>query len=552
METPMWKDIHFACRTLRRSPGFTLLAVLALALGIGANTAVFSLLYQVILRSLPVRDPGALVWLQSDDNNFGNTRRDNNLSVFSYPMYQSLRDRNQVLSGLVARISFPATLVANGEARRTTAEVVTGNFFEVLGMRPTLGRLLMPSDDAPGREPAIVLSYDYWVGHLGADPDTRNRRILMNNQPARVVGVAPRGFRSLVTGNDPDFFAPLSAMQLISPGWTWSDRADCYWLNLVGRLRPGITRQRAATALVPLFHLILHHQIPRMAGLTSDNVQKILAKPLSAQPAAQGLNTLRARWHTPLAMLAVMVALVLLIACANVASLLIVRATARRREIAIRLAVGATRWQLTRQLLNESTLLALAGGVLGLLLSEDLVEGLLALLPADAAGGWLAPELNIRLLCFSIALALVTGLLFGLAPALQAARSGVAPALKRPTGGMSASRSQSHTRQALIAAQICVSLGLLIGAGLFTRSLLNLVHTDPGFRTEHLVTFSIDPSLNGYSALRSQTLFRDLRERLRALPGAASVASAYLVPLGGWGWGNGVLRPGSSEAHRIT
>ncbi|MGO4885675.1 MAG: ABC transporter permease [Bryobacteraceae bacterium] len=545
----MWNDIRFAWRTLRRSPGFTFLAVLSLALGIGANTAIFSLLYQVVLRSIPVRDTSSLVWLETDDNNYGNSRRDNNLSIYSYPMYQALRDRNTVLSGLLARASFPANLAWHGETERATAEVVTGNFFEVLGVRPALGRLLIPSDDRPGSQPAVVLSYAYWIGHLGGDTGILNRPILLNRQPVTVAGVAPRGFRGVLAGRDPDFFAPVSMMPTISPGWDWNARPNCYWLSLVGRLKPGVSREAASAALLPVFRSILREELPQMEGISGDDLKKYIARPLHARPAAQGLNVLRAQWQTPLVVLGAMVGMVLLIACANVASLLVARATARQREIAIRLAVGATRWQLARQLLVESGMLALTGGLLGLLICENLTDGLLSLLPAEATGGWLTPQLDIRVLGISLALSVLTGLLFGLMPALQAARSGVAPALKDQTAGMSASGAQVRTRQILMAAQISVSLLLLIGAGLFTRSLLKLLHSDPGFRTDRLVTFTVDPSLGGYAPERRLALFRDLREKLRVLPGAQSVASAYLLPLGGWGWGNGVRNPGSPAAN---
>ena len=545
----MRNDLRFALRTLRRSPGFTLLALLSLALGIGANTAIFSLVYQVVLRSLPVRDPGTLVSLESNDYSFGWTRRDNNQTVFSYPMYEALRDHNQVFTGLIARAAFPATLAYRGEAARATVEVVTGNFFEVLGVKPALGRLLLPSDDgAPGQNPVVVLGYTWWRNHLGADPKILNSRIVVNSRPVLVVGVAPRGFRGLLTGNDPEFFAPVSMMAMISPGWDRNEHPDSYWLSVVGRLRPGVSRQRAAAMLLPLFRSAMRDEIPHMKDITREARKRLLEKPIMVQPAAQGVNTLRAQWQTPLMVLMVMVGLVLLIACANVANLLIARATARQREIAIRLAVGATRWQLVRQLLTESGLLAVAGGLLGLFLSENLTEGLLALLPADATGGWLAPQMDVRLLLFSIALSLLTGMLFGLVPALHAMRSGVAPALKEQTTGMSASGSQSRTRQGLIVAQICISLLLLIGAGLFTRSLVNLVHSDPGFRADHLVAFTIDPSLSGYTLERRLALFHELEQRLSALPGVTSAARAQFFPFGGWNWGNGIKAPGSRNA----
>jgi predicted permease len=544
----MWNDLRFGLRTLRRSPGFTLLAVLSLALGIGANTAIFSLVYQVVLRALPVKDPASLVSLESNDDNWGWTRRDNNQTVFSYPMYQALRDNNQVFSGLLARVSFPATLAWHGNAVSATAEVVTGNFFQVLGVTPSLGRLLMPADDTPSQSPVVVLSYGYWVDHLGADPNVLDSQISLNGKPSLVVGVAPRGFRGLLTGRDPDFFTPLSMMDVMSPGWDKNVRPDAYWLNVVGRLRPGTGRARADAMMLPLFRSVQREELPRMTDIDAEARQKILAKPLRTQPATQGLNALRAQWQTPLAVLMVMVGLVLLIACANVANLLIARATARQREIAIRLAVGATRWRLVRQLMVESAILALAGGLLGLFLSGTLTEGLLNLLPAGTAGGWLAAQLDVRLFFYSLSLSLVVGLFFGLAPALQAMRFGVAPALKEQTTGISTGGSRSRFRQALIVLQVAVSLLLLVGAGLFTRSLVNLLHTDPGFRADRLITFTIDPSLSGYSLERRLALFRELQQRLAGIPGVRSAAAAQLVPLGGWNWGNGIKAPGSRNA----
>ncbi len=544
----MWNDLRFGFRTLRRSPAFALLAVLSLALGIGANTAIFSLVDQVVLRALPVRDPGGLVSLESDDYSYGWTRRDNNQTVFSYPMYRALRDRNQVFRGLLARASFPATLAWRGSPLSATAEVVSGNFFEVLGVRPSLGRLLAPSDDAPGQPPVVVLSYSYWVGHLGADERVLNRQILLNANPVLVAGVAPRGFRGLLTGRDPDFFAPLEMMGLISPGWDKNEQPDAYWLSVVGRLRPETGRARADAMLLPLYRAVWRDELSRMKDVDAEARQKILAKTLHVQPAAQGLNVLRDQWQTPLAVLTVMVGLVLLIACANVANLLIARATARQREIAIRLAVGAARWRLVRQLMAESGILALAGGVLGLLLSQFLARGLLGLLPADAAGGWLNARLNLRLLGYSLAVSLLTGLLFGLAPALQAVRCGVAPALKEQSTGISTGGSRSRFRRGLIVLQVAISLLLLVGAGLFTRSLANLLHTDPGFRADRLVAFTIDPGLSGYPGERRLALFRDLREKLGSLPGVQSAAGAQLIPLGGWGWGNGIKAPGSRNA----
>ena len=544
----MWNDLRFAMRSLRRSAGFTFIAVASLALGIGANTAIFSLLYQVALRSLPVKDPGALVSLESDQYTYGRARRDNNQGIFSYPMYRELRDRNQAFTGLAARAGFPATLGWRGDASRVAAEVVSGNFFQVMGIQPALGRALMPSDDAAGSDTVIVLGYSYWENHFGGDRAILNTRILLNGHPALIVGVGPRNFRGIRAGQTPDLYAPIAMTTLISPDWRYVDQPDGWWLNLIGRLRPGASALQASAALRPLFHAILENEIPQMDAVSDVARQKILAKTITAVPASRGFNGLRDEWETPLLVLTVMVGLVLLMACVNLANLLIARATMRRREIAVRLAVGASRWRIARQVLVESLLLSISGGGVGVFLSQNLTQGLLSLLPADESGGWLTAQTDFRLIGFGLALSLLTGLCFGLIPALQAARRDVAPVLKEQSTSASATAGQSRTRQALVVAQVCLSLLLLIGAGLFSRSLANLMSTDPGFRADHLITFTVDPSLSGYSHERSMALFRGLEDRLRAMPGVSSVARAALPPFGGWNWGGAVKAPGSTRA----
>jgi predicted permease len=424
---------------------------------------------------------------------------------------------------------------------------VAGDFFGVLGLRPHMGRLLTPADEASAN-PAIVLSYSYWENRLGRDPGVLNSRILMNGHPVLVAGVAPEGFRSVVSGQTPDFFVSAVLMPLISPGWKGNDQVDTYWLNLIGRLKPGIDRKKAEAGLLPLFRSVMRDHLQRMTDITADGRAKALAKPLTLEPAALGLNGMRKQWQSPLVMLLVMVGLLLLIACANVASLLLVRAIARQREIALRFALGASRWQVARQLLVESVAIAVAGGLAGLLICDDLARGLLKLLPADATGGWLVARMDFRLAGFSMGVALITGVLFGLAPILRAMKSDLAPALRQQSSGMLDGSHSSRTRQAFVAAQICLSLLLLVGAGLFTRTLVNLVSTDPGFRPDRLVTFSIDPSLSGYSPERSLTIFRDLDARLAALPQTRLVSKAVYQPFGGWNWNTGVKAPGSRKA----
>jgi predicted permease len=544
----MWNDLRFALRVMRRSGGVTALAILSLALGIGANTAISSLIYQVAMRSVPAADPERLVVLKSDDYSFGWTRRDNSASAFSKPMYEGLRDRVQAFQGLVARAGFPATLAYRGSAVNARAEVVSGNFFEVLGVRPALGRLISSDDDRPAREPVVVLSHDYWKNHLGSDRRVVNQRVLLNAHPVVVIGVAPAGFRGLLAGSNPDVFAPLSTMSLVSAGWDRDSIVSAYWLNLVARLKPGVTVRRADDEAQTLFRAILQDELPRFSNLSQAAGDRLLKKTLRVEPAAQGLNELRSQWQTPLLVLMAMTGLLLLIACANVANLLLARAAARRREIAVRLAIGASRLHLFRQLLVESVLLSAIGGLLGIPLATFLVQGLLSLLPSDATGGWLGASVDGRLWAYGFLLSLATGVLFGLAPAWASARLALALALKEQSSGLSAGGAQSRMQRLLVGAQICFSLVLLIAAGLFSHSLYNLLNHNVGFVPDHLVTFSVDPSLNGYGSKRSLAYFREMRERLSALPGVAMAVNAEFAPFGGNNWGNGVRVPGSRTA----
>jgi len=545
----MWNDVRFALRTLRRSRGLVAVAVLSLALGIGANTAISSLIYQVAVRSLPVADPEQLVALETDDFNPGWMRHDNDsASFFSKPMYEALRDRNQAFTGLIARVAFPATLAGRGPAANAAVEVVSGNCFGVLGVRPALGRLLTPSDDRPGAEPVIVLGNAYWRNRLGANPGVLNDRILVNAHPVRVAGVAPAGFRGLLAGNDPEFFAPLSMMPLVSAAWDRDSQPDSYWLNVFGRLKPGVTGARADAELLPLFRSVLADELPKFSGIEPEERPRVLNKTLRVEPGGQGLNQLREQWQTPLLVLMAMTGLVLLIACANVANLLLAKAAARQREIALRLALGATRWQLFRQLLVESVALSAAGGVVGIAVAPLFEGGLLGLLPPDSVGGWLAPGLDARLLLYGFLVSLATGIVFGLAPAWRTARQEIAPALKDQSGGSSAGGAQSQLRRALVSAQIGLALLLLIAAGLFSRSLYNLLNHNVGFAADRLVTFSVDPSLSGYSNERALAFFRELGQRLANLPGAKAAASAEFIPFGGSNWGSGVKAPDTRAA----
>jgi len=528
----MGHDLRFALRTLARSPLFTAVAMLSLALGIGANTSIFSLLDQVLYRSLAVRDPKALVVLHVDEHSSGSSSSDNYQSVFSYPMYRDLRDRATVFDGVVARAGVPVSVSWNGQTERARAEIVSGNLFRVLGVSAAIGRTFTPEDDgAPGAHPVVMLSHDYWVRRFAGEPGVLNAKVAINGHPMIVIGIAPAAFRGVLSGENPELFVPIAMKREVTPTWDGLTDRRNRWLNILARLKPGVSAEQAQAAIQTVYRPILESQVKEYPERSKRAEQLILGQKLELQPAAQGINQLRLEWEKPLVALMALVGLVLLIACANVANLLLARATSRRREMAIRLALGAGRRSLVRQLLIESLVIALGGGLVGLLVSVWTTSALLRILPADATGGWIAATLDVRLLVFTLALSVFTGLLFGLAPALQASRAEVASTLREQQAALASAGSGARFRRILVVAQLALSLLLLVGAGLFARSLFNLLHVDPGFRTERLLTFAIDPALNGYTKERGFALFHDLQERIARLPGVVAAGAANPGPL---------------------
>ncbi|HKW96971.1 MAG TPA: ABC transporter permease [Bryobacteraceae bacterium] len=531
----MWHDLRFGLRTLRRSPVFTLVAVASLALGIGANTSIFSLLNQVMFRMLPVAEPERLVVLHTDGQRNGRSTSDNGESVFSYPMYKDLRDRSQVFSGMIARARAPVSLAYEGKTERAGAELVTGNFFEVLGVGAAAGRVLTPEDDgAPGAHPVVMLSNGYWKRRFGGRGDVIGQKVIVNDHPMIVIGVAPAGFHGVLSGQTPDVLLPIAMKGEATPTWDGLDDREIRWLDIFARLKPGVSITQAAAAMRVEYRAISEDELARLKKPPSARGrEQFLAQQLELRPAAQGINPLRADWQTPLVALLAMVGLVLLIACANVANLMLARASARQKEIAIRLAIGASRSAIVRQLLIESLMVAVAGGAVGLVASGWTTDALLSLLPADATGGWLAGNVDARMFGFSLALSVITGLIFGLAPAVASARPDVSGALKEQAANVASGGGQAQFRRIFIVAQVALSLALLVAAGLFGRSLYNLMTEDPGFRAEKLLRFSVDPSLSGYDATRGWEFYRELRQRVAALPRARSVGAANGGPFGG-------------------
>ena len=528
----MWSDIRFAARTLTRAPLFTSIAVLSLALGIGANTAVFSLLDQVLVRSLRVTEPERLVVFHTSSGFVGWSTSDNNESVFSYPLYKDLRDRSKDLHGVVARGSAPVGISTGRSNERARAELVSGNYFQVLGVSPVLGRSIEPADDgAPGASPVVMLSAACWQKRFGSDLGVIGRKILVNAHPMVIIGVAPSSFKGMIGGTAPEIFVPIAMKRELTPTWYGLDDRRMSWLTVFGRLRPGVSMQQASASTEALYRPLMEDYL-REAGRPADSRlgKMLLGTHLELHPGTQGVNEMRSEFQSALVALMTMVGIVLLIACANVAGLLTARASGRRKEIAVRLALGARRVDLIRQLLVESVLLALAGGSVGLLVVGWTLDGLLSVMGPDVEGV-LDSSLDLRMLAFTLGLSVVTGVVFGLVPALQATRPQVAGALKDHAATVASGTGQVRFRRGLVVAQVALSLLLLVAAGLFGRSVSNLMRVDPGFKTDGVLMFAVNPNLQGYTAARVYDFYAELQRRLATLPGVASVGATSEGPL---------------------
>jgi predicted permease len=527
------QDLKYGLRMLIKNPGFTAVAVLTLALGIGANTAIFSLLDQVLLRSLPVTEPDRLVVLHDAEWRSGWSTSDNSERVYSYPHYKDVRDQIPLFDGVVARAGVQLSVTAAGTSERAQGEIVSGNYFPVLGVRPAAGRLLDAGDDGlPGANPVAVLSHGYWTRRFGANPRVVGQKIILNNYPFTVVGVAASGFNGLLKGQNADVFVPIAMKRELTPGWNGLVERDIMWLNAFARLKPGMSRTRTEALLQVAYRPLLEAEIQTTKHPSAKFRERYSRQHISLHPAAQGINLLAATWAEPLLILMGMVGLVLMISCANVAGLLLAKGAARRKEIAVRMALGAGRRVVVRQLLLESLVLGTAGGLAALGVAVWSSQLLVRLLPEDTAAG-LATKLDARVLVFNIAVALGAGLLFGLLPAWQSARTDISATLKDAAGSIASRLSHAGWRKVLVAGQFALSLLLLVTAGLFGVSLMHLVTKNPGFETENLATFAVDPQLSGYTAESSLVFFQDLEKRLAALPGVTAVGAATGGPFTG-------------------
>ena len=533
-----FSDIKFALRNLRRSPLFTVVAVASLALGIGANTAIFTLVDQLLLRLLPVKNPEQLVMISSTGPHMGSNRGPR---ASSYPMYQDFQRKAPAFSYVFCRYGTPLSVSFSGQTERVNGELVSGNYFQALGVRPAIGRVFSPEQDDRIYEghPYAVLSYQYWATRFASNPAVVGQKILINNYPMTVVGVSAPGFLGLDPANSPQIRVPIQMKPLMTPGSDDMGDRRSQWIQVFARMKPGFTVQSAKASLQPLFSQILRDELtrPEMSDISPYNRKLFLARTIRLEPAASGYSQVRESYSTALIVLMCMVGLVLLIACFNVANLLLARAIARQKEIAVRLAVGASRSQLLVQLLVESLILAIAGAAAGLFLSVTIVQALLAFLPTDGAPLMLRADPDLRILGFNAALALITGLLFGLAPALQAMRLDLWSTLKDVVGAVTGTGGSVRLRKGLVIAQVAFSFLLLVGAGLFVKTLANLRRTNRGFKEiDRLVTLQIDAALNGYSVPRLQAFYNQVLDSLRSVPGVQAASFAFVPVLAGSEW----------------
>ncbi len=534
------QDVKYGLRMLLKSPGFTAVVVLSLGLGIGANTAIFTLIDAVMLKTLPVEKPEQLALFYNGPNegmrvSRGGVGTGGRWDYYSYPLYEYLRDRNQFFQGLCAfrqgedRLSVVVEGAPPGSSQKATDHLVSGNYFSVLGVNAILGRILSPEDDRPGARPAAVISYGYWKSEFGGDPKVVSKVADLNGTPFTIVGVTPPEFFGERVRKSPDFWLPIATQPQVMLHDSYLKDSGVYWLNLMGRLKQGATRQQAQAAATVQLRQFL-------AGLVgsdlSDHERKEIAKSyVELAPGGPGISGLRIDYSQPLHILMAFVALVLLIACANVANLLLSRAAARQKEISMRLALGAGRARLVRQLLTESLIMASLGGVVGALLASWGVRIMVANFVGRTSPLNVQPDL--RVLAFTLLVCALAAVLFGLAPALRSTRVDLVPALKANTAAAGAPGRRWSLGKALVSLQAALSLLMLFGAGLFVRTLQKLEAEELGFNRQHVLLVSIDPRLAGYQPAQLAPFYRQLLDRVNALPGVRSASVAAYSPMSG-------------------
>jgi predicted permease len=540
------QDIHYGARTLRKNPAFSLVAIATLALGIGANTAMFSLLDQIVLRLLPVREPERLMKVTIAGNNFGDSFGADRIS---WPMFEDLRDRNQVFSGIFCSFKTTVTVGYGDRAAQAEAELVSASYFPTLGVDAVLGRTIAPDDDeVPDSKPVVVLGYSFWRNYFHADRTIVGRTIALNGHGMTVIGVAQPGYEGIEMGNPAQMFVPIMMKTEMTPqsDGLKDHRRRLAWVKTFGRLKPGVSAQQAEASLQPLLHSILEMEVqqPDFRPFNDEDRRQFLRSRIALLSGSD--SWLGNYMRRPLWILMALTGAVLLLACANLANLLLARAAAREREIAVRLAIGAARGRIVRQLMVETLVLSGIGAALGLALAFLADRILLSMyLPADEAAEFVvSPIPDWRVLSFALGTLLLTSLAFGLVPALRGSRTEIAPSLQERSGTGSA--ASVPLRRFFVMVQVALSLVLLAGSGLFVRTLRNLRNQGPGFPADHLIEFTLDPSLSGYSKQQTQAFFERMNLDLRAMPGISSVGLSAMPLLKSYAWQHAIIGEGSA------
>ncbi len=541
-------NFRLALRTLFKTPFVTAVAILSLALGIGANSAIFSLFDQMLLRPLPVPNPGELVNFASlgpkpGSNSCGQAGSCD--EIFSYPMFRDLERAQTSFTGIATHRNFGASLGHKGTSLSGEGLLVSGSYFPVLGLNAALGRLLTPEDDkSVGGHFVAVVSHDYWRTRFEQSPAVLNDILIINGQAMTIVGVAPRGFKGTTLGQNPDVFVPVTMRAAMQPGFNGFENRRSYWAYVFGRLKPGVAMQQAAVAINGPYRAIINDvETPLQKGMSEQTMARFQSKTISLEEGARGQSSFDNEARTPLIILLAVTGTVLLIACANIANLLLVRGVGRAAEMAVRLSIGASRRQLITQLLTESLLLAALGAVAGLFVAKWTLDLIASIMPADG-GGLIAFSLSPTMVSFAALAALGTGIAFGLFPALHSTRPDLASTLKNQTGQPGGAKAARRFRTTLATVQIAMSMALLVPAGLFAKSLFNISRVDLGLKADHMVLFSIAPELNSYTTERTRQLFERVEDEIAAVPGVTSVVAAIVPVLAGDNWGNSLVVEG--------
>jgi predicted permease len=537
-------NLKHAFRTLFKSPFVSAVAILSLALGIGANSAIFSLFDEMLLRPLPVVEPSRLVNLGAPGPNPGsqNCGQAGDCDVvFSYPMFLDLQKANTGFSGIAAHVAFGANVAVQGVTVNGEGMLVSGSYFPVLGLHPALGRLFGPQDDTPiGQNFVTVLSYGFWASQLGSSPGVLGQTMIMNGKSMTVIGVAPRGFEGTTLGISPKVFVPISMRHEMQSYTNAMEVRRNYWTYLFARLRPGVSMEQAKASINAVYTPILSQvEAPLQKGMSDSTMKRFKAKLITLEDGRRGQSSLHTRTKTPILLLLCITAIVLLIACANIANLLLARGASRSMEMAVRLSLGATRGRIVAQLLTESVLLALMGGVASLFVAKWTLAAMAGLMPAQMASD-LHFSLNGTAIAFAAVLSIATGFVFGVFPALHSTSGELAGVMRDAGTKQTGAKAAARFRTSLVTAQIALSMALLMSAGLFVKSLRNVSTVDLGLKIDHITTFQIAPVLNGYEPRRTMVLFSQVEEQLAALPGVTGVTSARVPLLANNNWGNDV------------